>query len=203
MTFLGSHTIGETAELLAEKNSQIGQLNKGILAHTEEIDSKDASFINEWAAFVSSWNAFARNLRDKLESARQSSIGPDSMVTTEDEYQSIVEKLQKTPGHFQRGDMADFVDRLGKMGVDINVVSHQPEAADVDLGAFKATDSVTRGIDSAATVVTDGIGNTAMRKVDDFAFRAYLPFATITLGALLVGWYVTTSVGNSAKRRYR
>lgn len=167
MTILGKHSLEETRELLKEKASEIAQLNGGIKAHAKEIKRKDPSFAGEWDKFFSDWQRFASSLSAVLALKSKTTPLPDSATDAETEYQLILTQLQKTPGHFERGDLADFVDRLAKMEVDITVVVNQPESVDLDLEGFKQSDSAIRG------------------------FEAYAPFAIgAGLGVVALLWYL-------------
>lgn len=187
MTINGKHTVAETRELLEEKDSEIRQLDVSIQKFlpkwTEDDLDAAATFESDWKIFLAKWRPFVIHMRERLNAISAGALNVDSTdflsaainpggavaeiakrsataseeSISESEFQEILHTLQKTPGFFQRGDLADFLDRLSKAGADFNIKVRQPRTRDVDLERFKSVDATIRGGEDTAKLILTGV----------------------------------------------
>lgn len=159
MTIAGQHTVAEVKELRQQKQSDIDGYNNAYIRaidawkQSDPIVAKDWEI--DWQKFLTRWRVAMLKVEAILTGIAAMPgqfLIPDSALPAEPAYDIILEALQKTPGHFQKGDFPDLIQRWMKAQLpDPALITRQPEAFDVDLEAFKKADKATKTIESTAS----------------------------------------------------
>lgn len=159
MTIAGQHTVAEVKELRDQKQSDIDGYNAAFQRAREAWMQADPVTAKEWEK---DWSAFLFRWRSAMVKvgAMLAAIAampgqfliPDSALPAEPAWDIILEALQKTPGHFQKGDFPDLIQRWAVAKLpDPGLITRQPESFDVDLEAFKKADKTVKAVEATAT----------------------------------------------------
>src|SRR5258708_39936615 len=113
---------------------------------------------SERGVWSNDWNSFFKRF-DAARTAALNAIhlAPD-IKPVEDEYQALTLAMNRTPGHYERGDFQDLVMRLqaAKSGAIDFKGEPQPVARDIDLIAYQASDTAIRAGERAVRQATEG-----------------------------------------------
>lgn len=158
MTILGQHTIAETEELRAQKDADIKAYTDAYERIKDAWIRKDPvsarAWGDDWAEFLKRW-LIAKLKAGAIITSLRSVVLSDNAVPAEPAWEILMRALMKEEGRFQRGDLADFVDRWAKAGLPSpEIITKQPITTDVDLEVFKQTDKATRALESGAKDIT-------------------------------------------------
>jgi hypothetical protein len=164
MTFLGHHALGELRDWLAAIDYEAGQIGSAYAAFAPTWQAQDPvahrAWLGDWQSLQSRYGVARAKAQSAIGHARWEVGVPDSMIPVEDEWQGVLHALSKTPGATGTGDFQDLYNRLtAAQGrpVDMSKLP-QPTAADADLTAYKAADTVIRAGEAVARQITPSKG---------------------------------------------
>ncbi len=152
MSVFGFPTIAETKELIAQKQLDIEAYDRKFKEIRSKLMSLQFEIATEWEkdwkAFRERWmlgNLAAQSAMNAIMMQPSTVILPETAIPSGPAHEIILRSLQKTPGHFQKGDFPDLVDRWTRHNWDApHIITRQPSSTDIDLEVFKGADEATK-----------------------------------------------------------
>jgi hypothetical protein len=153
MTIRGQHTPAETRELLIQKDKDLAAMAKAFLEFEPKWTELD---IDQVVDYRKDLEDLAK--RWDFTKAQTNQVLAINTLTSEDAWQGILHTLQKTPGHFQKGDFPDLVQRLFKAGKEWRAPVQQPTAPDFDLDIYNTADKALKASSNIGLIVAGVLG---------------------------------------------
>ena len=154
MTIAGNHTPAETRELIKQKDRDLAAMANAFLEFeskwiADDIDEA-ADYRTDLEDLNARWSATMVKAKAQLDS--------NPLPISEGTWQDILHTLQREPGHFQKGDFPDLLQRLANKGKEWRAPVNQPGAPDFDLDIYKTADKVFQATSKTGMVVLGALG---------------------------------------------
>jgi hypothetical protein len=162
MTILGQESVAELRDLVAAKDYTFGQIQQAYDAFAAQWKAQDPAGHDDW---LSDWRArkakylAARVIAATAFARGQAAFVSETLVPAPIEYDLVLASLTKdAKSGVQKGDLQELFDRLSAArGAQVDLSrTPQPQATDVDLSVYKATDDLDKKTSGVMPYVAGG-----------------------------------------------